>query len=58
MGLVLNATEKDEDVLPAALTLARKIARQSRVAVRSTVRSLRAQQERGLEQELWREGRF
>eukprot|EP00026_Physarum_polycephalum_P013196 Phypoly_transcript_13573.p1 GENE.Phypoly_transcript_13573~~Phypoly_transcript_13573.p1 ORF type:complete len:296 (+),score=49.42 Phypoly_transcript_13573:92-979(+) len=55
IGLVASVVEKDENVLPAALTLARKIARQSSVAVRSTVRSLRSAQDADLERALWRE---
>ena len=56
MGLVATVVEKDDMVLPAALALARKIAKQSSVAVRSTVRTLRSAQDTGVERSLWREG--
>lgn len=55
MGLVASVVEKEEMVLPAALTLARRIAKQSSVAVRATVRTLRSNQDINLERSLWRE---
>jgi enoyl-CoA hydratase len=54
LGLVLEALPTDA-VIPRGLTLARQIAAQGPVAVRSCVRSLRNIQDRNLEQDLWRE---
>ena len=56
MGLVASVVEKDDQVVPAALALARKIAKQSSIAVRSTVCTLRSTQDESLERSLWREG--
>ncbi len=55
MGVVLKAVETDQ-VVPDALDLARRIADQSSVAVKTTVRTLRNQQDESLNSALWREG--
>lgn len=54
LGLVAQATPADE-TLDTALALAGKIASQSPIAVRATVRSLRLKQDEGLDKALWRE---
>ncbi len=43
-------------VLPVALDIARKIADQSSVAVQTTIRTIRNQQDANLQVNLWREG--
>lgn len=54
LGLVAEAVSAEE-TLPVTLAYARRMAAAGPVAVRSTARSLRLQDERGLEQALWRE---
>jgi len=54
IGLVLEAVAP-EDVLPRTLALARKVAAQAPVAVRSCARTLRLAQDEGLDRALWRE---
>mmetsp|Transcript_21347 Transcript_21347/g.68861 ORF Transcript_21347/g.68861 Transcript_21347/m.68861 type:complete len:305 (-) Transcript_21347:34-948(-) len=54
MGLVADAVQK-EDVHRVATDYARRMARNGPVAVRSCVRTLRMNQDRGLDQALWRE---
>eukprot|EP01116_Phalansterium_solitarium_P005549 TRINITY_DN1732_c0_g1_i2.p2 TRINITY_DN1732_c0_g1~~TRINITY_DN1732_c0_g1_i2.p2 ORF type:complete len:315 (+),score=29.76 TRINITY_DN1732_c0_g1_i2:53-946(+) len=54
IGMVLQAVDADK-VLPTAQDMARRIADQSSVAVQTCVRTLRTNQETGLEAALWRE---
>lgn len=54
-GLVAEVAATPAEVLPAAMKLANRIAAQSPVAVRSTVFTLRARVDRGLEEALQRE---
>ena len=54
-GLVLETCENSEDVLPRALAIAGEIAAAAPIAVRSCVRTLRLQQDEGLDRALWRE---
>jgi len=53
-GLVLDAVDQ-EKVLPNAIEIARKIADQSSVAVQTTIRTIRNQQDINLQTNLWRE---
>jgi enoyl-CoA hydratase len=53
-GLVLDAVENDK-VLSTALDIARKISDQSSVAVQTTIRTIRNQQDQNLQTNLWRE---
>ena len=55
LRLVTRVAEDGASALSEAMALATRIAAQSPVAVRSTVRSLRMKQDVGLEQALWRE---
>ena len=54
IGLVLEAVAPEE-VLPRTLALARQVAAQAPVAVRSCARTLRLAQDEGLDRALWRE---
>lgn len=54
LGLVADAVPKD-DVQRTALDFALRMARNGPVAVRTCVRTLRMNQDRGLDQALWRE---
>ena len=55
LRLVSQVSEDGPACLREAMVLAKRIAHQSPVAVRLTVRSLRQKQDVGLEQALWRE---
>ena len=55
LRLVTETAVDGPSTLEAALQLARRIAFQAPMAVRSTVRSLREKQDQGLEAALWRE---
>lgn len=55
MGMVLETHETPQATLAAAQALAARMAAQAPLAVRSSVRTLRNQQDEGLERALWRE---
>mmetsp|Transcript_8604 Transcript_8604/g.11896 ORF Transcript_8604/g.11896 Transcript_8604/m.11896 type:complete len:302 (-) Transcript_8604:40-945(-) len=54
MGLVMQVVD-DDKVLERSLEIARKLAEKSSVAVRTTLRTLRAAQDKGVEQALYNE---
>jgi len=54
-GIVLEAKPSGEEAVARAIEIAEEIAAAAPIVVRSCVRSLRMQQDVGLEQALWRE---
>ena len=55
IGMVSEVTESPEACVERAMEIARQISSAAPLAVRTCVRSLRMQQDEGLERALWRE---